>query len=129
MDCRQLFDHGKIILANTSMVVELTMSGQHSDKSCSDAVLCTVHLYPLTTSWRRTILSATPVFTGPPIQGYQKMDPEQLSSYLRLLDLPLQLDTSPHPVNLALIQSRHLMRIPYQSRYNPVPPMMTSMRY
>jgi len=44
------------------------------------------------------------------------MEPEQLSSYLRLLDLPLQLDSSPHPANLALIQSRHLMRIPYQSR-------------
>merc|ERR1712032_1782436 len=56
------------------------------------------------------------VFIGPPIQGSQKMDPEQLSSYLRLLDLPPQLDTSPHPANLALIQSRHLMRIPYQSR-------------
>jgi len=44
------------------------------------------------------------------------MDPEQLFSYLCLLDLPLQLDCSPHPANLALIQSRHLMRIPYQSR-------------
>jgi len=44
------------------------------------------------------------------------MDPEQLSSYLCLLDLPLQLNSSPHQANLALIQSRHLMRIPYQSR-------------
>jgi len=30
--------------------------------------------------------------------------------------LPLQLNSSPHHANLALIQSRHLMRIPYQSR-------------
>ena len=51
----------------------------------------------------------------------QKMDPEQLSSYLCLLDLPLQLNSSPHHANLALIQSRHLMRIPYQSRYTSIP--------
>ena len=70
------------------------------------------------TPWTCTVLSATPP-SGFHFQGSQNMDRKQLSSYFRLLDLPLQLDSSPHPANLALIQSRHLMRIPYQSRSNP----------
>ena len=95
--------------------------------NCFDAVLWTVQCTKCT-PWRHT--STTLLHPGirqfsyivPSIQDFQKMDREQLSSYLHLLDLPLQLDSSPHPANLALIQSRHLMRIPYQSRYNSVHP-------
>ena len=103
----------------TMMQLVLIMSRQNSVINNDwDAVLQTVQLYSKalnTPSHYSTLQLASALqFKGP-------MEPEQLSSYLNLLDLPLQLDSSPHPANLALIQSRHLMRIPYQSRCNPVP--------
>ena len=102
------------------MVAVLTKSRRNSER-IAQMRFCVLYTRTPCTRAPSFLLLCPPLFIGPPIQGSQKMDPKQLSSYFRLLDLPLQLNSSPHPANLALIQSRHLMRIPYQSRCNPVP--------
>ena len=129
VNCRQFVDHSNIIFLSYAILMNGVgyKQTEHSDTNCSDGVLCTLStwftctVYTCTPSPSLPLLHP-PVSIAPPIQGSQKMDPEQLSSYLCLLDLPLQLNSSPHQANLALIQSRHLMRIPYQSRCSPVPP-------
>jgi len=46
------------------------------------------------------------------------MDSSQLSTYLSLLDWPCQVSPSPpHPTSLALLSSKHLMTLPYQSKH------------
>ena len=54
------------------------------------------------------------------------MDPKQLHQYLALLDWPAQLSPHPHPTSLFLLQARHLMTLPYQSRYYQVTPSSQS---